>query len=214
MPSEYSQDYCEFCETNVLVVRQGTNHTLHILLSLFTFGIWLFIWAAAAINKRDWRCAQCGQLFKTPNTILIKTILTLLVLSPLILGIYATVTFFEAISGNFTEPTPTPPAKLEIEQPKPPPRKIPARKPEPTEDPSIKLQKQITKLKECGFLTSITPNSNKATIDLLAWYKLTQPEKHKTATILANYCKDAGSTGTLTLIDSESGNTIYSLEID
>ncbi|WP_326580854.1 hypothetical protein OIE69_42650 [Actinacidiphila glaucinigra] len=34
------------------VIEQGANHTLHIILSIFTCGLWLPIWAIAAMVGR------------------------------------------------------------------------------------------------------------------------------------------------------------------
>jgi len=52
--------YYRKCGTNVLVKRPGTNHVLHLLLSIVTMGFWLPIWILVSIKIGGWRCNQCG----------------------------------------------------------------------------------------------------------------------------------------------------------
>lgn len=44
--------YCRKCGTNVLVKRPGTNHVLHLLLSIVTMGFWLPIWILVDQDRR------------------------------------------------------------------------------------------------------------------------------------------------------------------
>lgn len=60
MGTEYVRGYCPNCQENVLGVRKGTNHVLHLLLSIITFGIWIIIWILVSIKIGGWRCSVCG----------------------------------------------------------------------------------------------------------------------------------------------------------
>jgi hypothetical protein len=37
----------------------GSNHVLHLLLSLVTFGLWLAVWFIASLNN-GYMCSRCG----------------------------------------------------------------------------------------------------------------------------------------------------------
>ena len=62
MAFQESSGWCEECEGLVLVRRPGTNHVLHLLLSVITLGWWLPIWLLSAVKIGGWRCSQCGCL--------------------------------------------------------------------------------------------------------------------------------------------------------
>lgn len=74
--------YCESCKRNVLFTRDvqydTTNHILHLLLSIFTGGLWIPIWILCGLSSAfsnqngKWMCTQCGHTVRT-NTFL-KTI--------------------------------------------------------------------------------------------------------------------------------------------
>jgi len=57
-----------FCPTHnqVLGVKQTPNHILHLLISLFTFGGWVFVWAIITIayTMDAYNCPQCGSTIK------------------------------------------------------------------------------------------------------------------------------------------------------
>jgi len=52
--------YCSKCGKDVLVRRAGTNHILHLILTIITGGLWAIIWILSAIKFGGWRCTQCG----------------------------------------------------------------------------------------------------------------------------------------------------------
>ena len=52
--------YCKECDQNIMAERKGTNHVLHLILSLITAGGWLIIWLLASIKFGGWWCPQCG----------------------------------------------------------------------------------------------------------------------------------------------------------
>ena len=51
---------CKACGRQVMVRRKGTNHVLHLILTLCTFGFWAIIWILASVKIGGWRCTQCG----------------------------------------------------------------------------------------------------------------------------------------------------------
>jgi len=60
MGMEQTQRFCNRCGRHRLFTRPGTNHILHLLLSLVTVGLWLPIWLLCAIRVGGWRCTVCG----------------------------------------------------------------------------------------------------------------------------------------------------------
>ncbi len=60
MAIQEKSGFCATCEQHVLVRRKGTNHLLHLLLSLVTAGLWIIIWILVSVKIGGWRCAQCG----------------------------------------------------------------------------------------------------------------------------------------------------------
>ena len=42
-------------------VQEKPNHVLHLLLSVFTIGIWLPVWALVGFSRERPRCAVCGR---------------------------------------------------------------------------------------------------------------------------------------------------------
>jgi len=53
--------YCGNCQKQVLIRRKGTNHLLHLILTLLTGGLWAIVWVICAIKVNGWRCSQCGE---------------------------------------------------------------------------------------------------------------------------------------------------------
>lgn len=60
MAEEKKSGFCKTCDKQTLVFRKGTNHLLHLLLTVFTAGIWAIVWIGSAIKFGGWRCATCG----------------------------------------------------------------------------------------------------------------------------------------------------------
>lgn len=54
---------CKTCQAPRLFQKEGTSNVLHLLLSVITFGFWLFIWIAMAVANafKPFRCTTCGQ---------------------------------------------------------------------------------------------------------------------------------------------------------
>lgn len=57
-----TQKYCRTCGQKRLFVKPGTNHILHLLLTVITLGCWIVIWIldglCHALSRG--RCTQCG----------------------------------------------------------------------------------------------------------------------------------------------------------
>ena len=60
MADEKRSGHCPSCNKRVVVFRKGTNHILHLLLSIVTFGVWLIVWFGSAVKFGGWRCTECG----------------------------------------------------------------------------------------------------------------------------------------------------------
>ena len=52
--------YCDDCDRNVMIRRQGTSHILHLFLSIITAGLWIPIWLLSSVRVGGWRCIVCG----------------------------------------------------------------------------------------------------------------------------------------------------------
>jgi hypothetical protein len=57
---EKKSGHCKDCAKQVLVFRKGTNHILHLLLTICTAGLWLLVWFGNSVKFGGWRCTQCG----------------------------------------------------------------------------------------------------------------------------------------------------------
>ena len=55
--------FCPYCQKQVIAEKEGTNHILHLLLSVLTSGFWVIIWILCALSG-EWRCSQCGRIVR------------------------------------------------------------------------------------------------------------------------------------------------------
>lgn len=60
MAEQKSGGFCQQCNGQRVVFRKGTNHILHLLLSVFTLGLWLIVWIGVTVKFGGWRCSVCG----------------------------------------------------------------------------------------------------------------------------------------------------------
>jgi hypothetical protein len=62
MAIEEASGYCDYCQRPVLGRRQGLNHVVFALLSLFSCGLFLIVWAVLAIlhSGDQYACPTCG----------------------------------------------------------------------------------------------------------------------------------------------------------
>ncbi len=53
---------CPHCRVLVLAVKSTPNHAVHAVVSLFTCGLWLVVWAILGIisASSSYRCSHCG----------------------------------------------------------------------------------------------------------------------------------------------------------
>jgi hypothetical protein len=62
---EQTQGYCPNCRVYVLATREGMNHVLHLLLSVFLCGLWLPMWVLLTIvdgATATYQCGRCGSV--------------------------------------------------------------------------------------------------------------------------------------------------------
>ncbi len=53
--------FCPMCQAHTMATATTPNHVLHLLLTIFTFGLWLFIWPLVIAGKMGgYRCTKCG----------------------------------------------------------------------------------------------------------------------------------------------------------
>jgi hypothetical protein len=67
MPIEQKQDYCAACGTNTLFQRSTPHHLIHVLVTVFSCGLWLIPWMIFAwVHDSAYRCQTCGGEPGTP----------------------------------------------------------------------------------------------------------------------------------------------------
>lgn len=52
---------CRRCKANTMHLEQKPNHILHLLLTVFTAGIWLIMWLLISMFSGSPKCTQCGK---------------------------------------------------------------------------------------------------------------------------------------------------------
>lgn len=57
---DQTSKFCPICQKQTLWARPGTNHILHLLITVLLLGFWLPIWLMASIRISGWRCQTCG----------------------------------------------------------------------------------------------------------------------------------------------------------
>ena len=61
MAYQEATGWCKTCGRQVMIRRKGTNHILHLLLTIFTAGLWIIVWILVSIKIGGWRCTSCGR---------------------------------------------------------------------------------------------------------------------------------------------------------
>jgi hypothetical protein len=65
MGFEESSQFCTGCNRQTLARRKTPSHVLHLLLTIFTAGLWLPVWILCCVRiGSGWRCATCGRITK------------------------------------------------------------------------------------------------------------------------------------------------------
>lgn len=70
MATHHSTGFCKVCQQQRLMLRDGANHLLHLVLTVLTGGLWLIVWIGCSVQFGGWRCSQCGHQkreFDEPN---------------------------------------------------------------------------------------------------------------------------------------------------
>lgn len=53
---------CKACQKLTMHVQPGTSHVLHLLLAVFSFGLWLPVWILVTLNaSTEAQCTICGR---------------------------------------------------------------------------------------------------------------------------------------------------------
>jgi len=60
MAHQEKSGHCKQCKEMRVVRRPGTNHILHLILTVLTAGLWLIVWIGVSIKFGGWRCSTCG----------------------------------------------------------------------------------------------------------------------------------------------------------
>jgi len=60
MGINYTSGFCKSCEERRKLFRKGSNHVLHLILTLLTVGLWAIVWLGVSIKFGGWRCDTCG----------------------------------------------------------------------------------------------------------------------------------------------------------
>lgn len=55
--------HCKVCKRQTKHSKQGTNHILHLLITLFTCGAWVFVWGFLLLCDvlTPYHCEECGK---------------------------------------------------------------------------------------------------------------------------------------------------------
>jgi hypothetical protein len=62
MPFRESSGFCPACQRQVLVRKETPSNTFHLLMCVFTCGLWVFVWIGASLLNLfvKYRCTNCG----------------------------------------------------------------------------------------------------------------------------------------------------------
>lgn len=60
MSMQSASGFCKVCNMRRLIQRPGTNHILHLLMTVLTCGFWAIIWLLSSVKIGGWRCSVCG----------------------------------------------------------------------------------------------------------------------------------------------------------
>jgi len=52
--------FCKHCEGKKVTIRNSINHLLHLLLSVFSAGLWLPVWLFISVIRPHFKCTTCG----------------------------------------------------------------------------------------------------------------------------------------------------------
>lgn len=90
---QISSRYCSRCRMHVAALRGAPNHVLHLIVTLFTCGVWVIPWIFFSMNQ-GYHCPQCG---KTLSSTFDKLVLAVLFV---LLAILAVPAVMMLLNGN------------------------------------------------------------------------------------------------------------------
>ena len=73
MSTIYKNGYCKNCQTTNKFCKVKANHTLHLILTIITLGIWLIPWSFIG-GGSAWTCDQCGSKEALSKNIIVLSI--------------------------------------------------------------------------------------------------------------------------------------------
>lgn len=60
MGLQTKRGFCKDCNDYRKLERQTANHVFHLLVAIFTLGIWIPFWFLLSFRAGGWKCSQCG----------------------------------------------------------------------------------------------------------------------------------------------------------
>jgi hypothetical protein len=61
MTQKQTGQFCSYCQKHTLATGTKPNHTLHLILTILTGGLWGIVWILITLGKiGGYRCTQCG----------------------------------------------------------------------------------------------------------------------------------------------------------
>jgi hypothetical protein len=125
---EQTSQYCPTCRQITLHARSGTNHVLHLLLTLFLCGFWLPVWILCSVKIGGWRCQTCGDTGSVGSRLIVPVAaIVMLILLPIsflwmrrgvVADHSAAATEIREVKGG-SDSAPPKPARPEAKQTKP-----------------------------------------------------------------------------------------------
>lgn len=100
MALRQKQEYCNTCKQMRLFQAPGTNHVLHLLITIVLFVIsapffgalgflWILAWIGMSRSRGVFRCTQCGEKYKQSLESQAKDLVAVIVTALLIIGFFA-----------------------------------------------------------------------------------------------------------------------------
>ena len=100
MAMQQKQEMCKTCNRMRLFQAPGTNHVLHLLITIVLFVIsapffgalgflWILTWIGMSRSKGVFRCTQCGEKYKQSLGSQAKDLVAVIVTALLIIGFFA-----------------------------------------------------------------------------------------------------------------------------
>ena len=63
MATDHKMLKCKTCGKPTMHLVERPNHILHLLLTVFTFGLWLIVWLFMGMSEKKATCAVCGSRY-------------------------------------------------------------------------------------------------------------------------------------------------------